>query len=73
MIIGFVQYQHSSVQLVLKNGKVEAGKRLAAHNCRRREEEKREEAQKGEGVNQYYDIGVVIAIGAKGGLGYYIY
>ena len=48
--------------------KVEVGKRLASHNCRRREE-----AQKGEGVNQYYGIGVVIAIGAIGGLGYYIY
>ena len=48
--------------------KVEAGKRLAAHNRRRREE-----AQKGEGVNQYYSTGVVIAIGVIGGLGYYIY
>ena len=53
--------------------KVEAGKRLAVHSCRRREEKKREEAQKGEGVNQYYGIGAVIAIGAIGGLGYYIY
>ena len=46
--------------------KVEAGKRLAAHNHRRREEKKREEVQKDEGVNQYYDIGVVIAIGEIG-------
>ena len=53
--------------------KVEAGKRLAAHNRRRREEKKREEAQKGKGVNQYYVIGVVIAVGVIGGLGYYIY
>ena len=55
--------------------KVEAGKRLAAHNHRRREEKKSEQAQaqKGEGVNQYYGIGAVIAIGEIGGLGYYIY
>ena len=53
--------------------KVEVGKRLAAYNRRRREKKKRAEAQKGEGVNQYYGIGVVIAIGAIGGLGYYIY
>ena len=53
--------------------KVEVGKRLAAHNRRRREEKQREEAQKGGGVNQYYSIGVVIAVGVIGGLGYYIY
>ena len=53
--------------------KAEAGKRLAAHNRRKREEKKREEAQKGKGVNQYYCTGIVIAIGAIGGLGYYIY
>ena len=29
--------------------------------------------QKGEEVNQYDGIGVVIAIGVIGGLGYYIY
>ena len=61
-------------QVTTKNlKKVEAGKRLAAHNCRKREEKKREEAQKGEGVNQYYGIGAVIAVGVIGGLGYYIY
>ena len=45
------------------------------HNRRRRDEKKREQAQmqKGEGVNQYYGFVVVIAIGAIGGLGYYIY
>ena len=61
-------------QVTTKNPKkVEAGKRLAEHNHRRRKEKKREEAQKGEGVNQYYSIGVVIAVGVIGGLGYYIY
>ena len=61
-------------RVTIKNPKkVEAGKRLAAHNCRRREEKKREQVQNGEGVNQYYGIGVVIAIGVIGGLGYYIY
>ena len=55
--------------------KVEAGKRLAAINRR-----KREEAQNG-GMNQCYGIGfsrtfgtgAVIAVGVIGGLGYYIY
>ena len=56
-------------QVTTKNPKkVEVGERLAKHNHRRREE-----AQKGEGVNQYYGIGVVIAVGVIGGLGYYIY
>ena len=56
--------------------KVEVGKRLAAHNRKKREEKKREEAQaqvKRVGVNQYYGIGAVIAVGVIGGLGYYIY
>ena len=52
--------------------KVEAGKRLAVHSRRKREEKKREEAEKGK-VNQYYGIGAVIAVGVIGGLGYYIY
>ena len=53
---------------------VEAGKRLAAHNHRKREELKAQ-AQSGvkSRVNQYYGIGVVIAVGVIGGLGYYIY
>ena len=57
--------------------KVEAGKRLAAHNRRRREANEREEQAKLEKtasrVNQYYGIGAVIALGVIGGLGYYIY
>ena len=58
--------------------KVEAGKRLAAINCKKREAKKREEqAQFERGftsvVNQYYGIGVVLAVGVIGGLGYYIY
>ena len=52
--------------------KVELGKRLAAINCKKREAKKREEAQNG-GMNQYYGIGAVIAVGVIGGLGYYIY
>ena len=59
-------------QVTTKNRKkVEAGKRLAGHNRRKREEKKRE--AKSEGVNQYYRIGAVIAVGVIGGLGYYIY
>ena len=55
--------------------KVEAGKRLAANNCKKREAKKREEqAQlKKSRVNQYSGIRAVIAVGVIGGLGYYIY
>ena len=55
--------------------KVEAGKRLAESNHKKREAKKREEQVKLEksGVNQYYGIGAVIALGVIGGLGYYIY
>ena len=53
--------------------KVEVGKRLAAHNHRRREEKKREEVKKTGEVGQYYGIGAVLAVGVIGGLGYYIY
>ena len=57
--------------------KVEAGKRLAANNHKKREAKEREEQVKLEkttsGVNQYYGIGAVIALGVIGGLGYYIY
>ena len=57
--------------------KVEAGKRLAAHNCKKRELK----AQKSEVVNQYYGTafshtfgaGAVIDVGVIGNLGYYIY
>ena len=64
-------------QVTTKNPKkVEAGKRLAAHNHRRREEQTKEQAKlekTASGVNQYYGIGAVIALGVIGGLGYYIY
>ena len=57
--------------------KVEAGKRLAAINHKKREAKERAEQAKLEktagGVNQYYRIGAVIALGVIGGLGYYIY
>ena len=55
--------------------KVEAGKRLAESNCKKREMKKSEEQVKLEasGVNQYYGIGAVLALGVIGGLGYYIY
>ena len=36
--------------------------------------EKRQQAKlEANGVNQYYEIGAVIALGVIGGLGYYIY
>ena len=47
--------------------KVEAGKRLAAISHKKREAKKREEAQNG-GMNQYYGIGAVIAVGVIGGI-----
>ena len=54
--------------------KVEAGKRLAENNRKKREVKKREQAKlEASRVNQYYGIGVVIALGVIGGLGYYIY
>ena len=57
--------------------KVEAGKRLAAINCKKREAKKREEQARLEKttsrIHQYYGIGAVIALGVIGGLGYYIY
>ena len=64
-------------QVTMKDPKkVEAGKRLAAINRKKREVKKREEQAQLErttsGVNQYYGIGAVIALGVIGGLGYYI-
>ena len=52
--------------------KVEAGKRLAESNRKKREVKKRVKLE-ASGVNQYYGIGVVLALGVIGGLGYYIY
>ena len=70
------QVQHKQRRVTTKDPKkVEVGKRLAAHNCKKREVKKREEQAKLEasGVNQYYGIGAVIALGVIGGLGYCIY
>ena len=54
--------------------KVEAGKRLAESNRKKRKAKKREQGKlEASGVNQYYGIGAVIALGVIGGLGYYIY
>ena len=52
--------------------KVEAGKRLAESNRKKREAKKQAKLE-ASGVNQYYGIGTVIALGVIGGLGYYIY
>ena len=56
--------------------KVEAGKRLAESNRKKREAKKQaklEASGNWRPVNQYYGIGAVIALGVIGGLGYYIY
>ena len=52
--------------------KVEAGKRLAESNRKKREVKKQAKLEASR-VNQYYGIGVVLALGVIGGLGYYIY
>ena len=53
--------------------KVEAGKRLAESNRKKRKARKREQVKlEASGVNQYYGIGAVIALGVIGSLGYYI-
>ena len=52
--------------------KVEAGKRLAESNHKKREAKKQAKLE-ASGVNQYYGIGAVIALGVIGGLGYFIY
>ena len=55
--------------------KVEAGKRLAESNRKKRGAKKREEQVKLEAsrVSQYYRIGAVLALGVIGDLGYCIY
>ena len=70
------QGEAAQVQRVTtKNAKkVEAGKRLAESNRKKKEVKEREQAKlEASGVNQYYGIGAVIALGVIGGLGYYIY
>ena len=52
--------------------KSEVGKRLAAHNHKKREQKAQTSEAQSE-LNQYYGIGAVIAVGVIGGLGYYIY
>ena len=52
--------------------KVEAGKRLAESNHKKREVKKQVKLE-ASGVNQYYGIGGILALGIIGGLGYYIY
>ena len=68
--------QHEPQRAATKDPKkVYARKRLAAHNHRQREAKKvkREEQAQISELNQYYGIGVVLAVGVTGGLGYYIY
>ena len=52
--------------------KVEAGRRLAESNRKKREVKKQAKLEASR-VNQYYGIGAVLALGVIGGLGYYIY
>ena len=65
------QVQQQPQQVTSKDPKrVEAGKRLAAINRKKREEQV--QSEKGR-VNQYYGIGAVLAVGVIGSLGYYLY
>ena len=68
------QGKATQVQRVTTNNpkKVEAGKRLAESNRKKREAKKQAKLE-ASGINQYYGIGAVIALGVIGGLGYYIY
>ena len=68
------QDQPTQVQRVTTKNpkKVEAGKRLAESNRRKREVKKQGKLE-ASGVNQYYGTGAVIALGVIGGLAYYIY
>ena len=52
--------------------KVEAGKRLAESNRKKRKAKKQAKLE-ASGVNQYHGIGAVLALGVIGGLGYYVY
>ena len=57
-------------QVTTKNPKkVEAGKRLAERNRKKREVKKQSKLEKSR-VNQYYGIGAVLALGVIGGLGF---
>ena len=61
------QVQQEPQRVATKNPKkVEAGKRLAAHNHRQREKKREEQVQKSE-LKQYYGIGAVPAVGVIGG------
>ena len=68
------QGEATQVQRVItKNSKkVEAGKRLAESNHKKREAKKQAKLE-ASGVKQYYGIGAVLALGVIGGLGFYIY
>ena len=60
-------------QVTTKNPKkVEAGKRLAESNRKKREAKKQAKLEVS-GVNQYHGIEAVIALGVIGSLGHYIY
>ena len=68
------QGEAAQVQRVTKKNpkKVEAGKRLAESNHKKREAKKQAKLE-ASGANQYYGIGAVIALRVIGGLGYCIY
>ena len=60
-------------RVTIKNPKkVEAGKRLAESNRKKREAKKQVKLE-ASGAKQYYGIGAVLALGVIGGFGYYIY
>ena len=61
-------------QVTIKDSKkVEAGKRLAEHNCRKREEYAQLAKAQSESKITYYGAGSVVDIGVLCLIGYYIY
>ena len=59
-------------QVTTKNPKkVEAGRKLAKYNHRKKEEMKAQKQKSG--VSQYYSVGAVLAVGVIGSLSYYLY
>ena len=53
--------------------KVKAGKRLAEHSCRKREEHAQLVKAQSESNITYYGIGAVVATGVLGVISYYVY
>ena len=67
--------EENQVQEVMTKNpkKVEAGKKLAEWNCRKREENVQLAKAKSESKLTYYGTGAVVALGVLGVISYYVY